>query len=41
MKMGHNLGLKHDFDDTEKEYSGKIVPRKVDGIDCAGYMDYM
>ena len=40
-EIGHNLALKHDFDDAIKEKTGEMVPRKVDGIDCAGYMDYM
>ena len=40
-EIGHNMALKHDFDDAIKENTGNTVPRKVDGIDCAGYMDYM
>ena len=39
-EIGHNLGLKHDFDDAIKRKTGKMVPRKVNGVDCAGYMDY-
>ena len=39
-EIGHNLGLKHDFDDAIKRQTGKMVPRKVNGVDCAGYMDY-
>ena len=40
-EIGHNLALKHDFDDAIKEKTGEMVPRKVGGVDCAGYMDYM
>ena len=40
-EIGHNMALKHDFDDAIKENTGNTVPRKVNGIDCAGYMDYM
>merc|ERR1719295_32514 len=40
-EIGHNMALKHDFDDAIKENTGNTVPRKVDGIDCAGYMDYV
>merc|ERR1711973_874157 len=39
-EIGHNLGLSHDFDDAIKRKTGRMVPRKVDGIDCKGYMDY-
>ena len=40
-ELGHNLALKHDFDDDIKQQTGQMVPRKVNGVDCAGYMDYM
>merc|ERR1719295_1749685 len=40
-EIGHNLALKHDFDDAIKEKTGEMVPRKVGGVDCAGYMDYI
>jgi len=40
-EIGHNLALKHDFDDAIKAQTGEEVPRKVDGVDCAGYMDYI
>ena len=43
-EIGHNLGLKHDF---QEDWSGnpilvnqEKVPRKVKGVDCTGYMDY-
>jgi len=40
-ELGHNLALKHDFDDDVKQQTGQMVPRKVNGVDCAGYMDYI
>ena len=43
-EIGHNLGLKHDFQEDSNgdpvKIDGEKVPRQVKGVDCTGYMDY-
>jgi len=43
-EIGHNLGLKHDFQEDSNgnpiKINGEKVPRQVKGVDCTGYMDY-
>jgi len=43
-EIGHNLGLKHDFQEDSEgnpiKVNGEKIPRQVNGVDCTGYMDY-
>ena len=43
-EIGHNLGLKHDFQEDSNgnpvQVNLKKIPRQVNGVDCTGYMDY-
>ena len=40
--MGHNLGLDHDCINFNCAYwaSSYVGPRKINGVECFGYMDY-
>jgi len=41
-EIGHNLGMRHDCKDNNCNYwdANYKGPRKLDGVDCYGYMDY-
>ena len=43
-EIGHNLGLKHDFqidsNGNPVHVNLKRIPRQLNGVDCTGYMDY-